>query len=226
MSLASFAASPANELLHVAQPSAVHGPPGLSSSTEEVAAAVTFPAMQKGEAIIHASPGLDEPLDMRAAWRGGLVCETDASTTDTSASEFPSPTTSESTEEPTAAAATEEEAAKVVAGYVPGRILQQAITQATAPAIPLCLEDTGGRTTTGSPDCPSVGSAGHWLGMCKPCDFFHRDRCTNEAACKYCHLCGPEEGKHRRKQKQALIKVAKCWQRNHVTVAAWGSTQA
>jgi len=115
---------------------------------------------------------------------------------------------------------------QTAAGYVPGRILQQSITQGSHEAIPLRLEDAVARTTTGSATCPSLGSAGHFLGLCKPCDFFHRDRCTNDAACKFCHLCGPEEGRRRRKQKQAMVKAAVRWQKANATMAGLGMTQA
>eukprot|EP00428_Durinskia_dybowskii_P002192 CAMPEP_0170297018 /NCGR_PEP_ID=MMETSP0116_2-20130129/48666_1 /TAXON_ID=400756 /ORGANISM="Durinskia baltica, Strain CSIRO CS-38" /LENGTH=107 /DNA_ID=CAMNT_0010548635 /DNA_START=84 /DNA_END=404 /DNA_ORIENTATION=+ len=35
---------------------------------------------------------------------------------------------------------------------------------------------------------PSVGSALHASGECKRCCFFHKGRCANGHACKFCHL--------------------------------------
>lgn len=80
----------------------------------------------------------------------------------------------------------------------------------------------------GTPDCPSVGSAAHQLGFCKPCDFFHRNCCTNAAACKFCHLCGPEESKNRKKHKLAMLKVARRQQRANAeaTITARGHATA
>lgn len=68
--------------------------------------------------------------------------------------------------------------------------------------------------------CPSIGSAGHALGICKPCDFVHRGSCRTGAACKFCHLCGPEENKQRKKEKRATIRSVKRWN-NAVTGIQW-----
>merc|ERR1712176_554044 len=40
---------------------------------------------------------------------------------------------------------------------------------------------------------PSVGSAGHRAGDCKPCAFFYTKGCSNGTNCTFCHLCGPDE---------------------------------
>lgn len=66
---------------------------------------------------------------------------------------------------------------------------------------------------------PSMGSAGHHLGLCKPCDFFHRSSngCQAGSACTYCHLCGPDEMKRRKLLKKQMIRGIKSWQ---VSVAA------
>jgi len=53
----------------------------------------------------------------------------------------------------------------------------------------------------GSAEMPSRGSAGHAAGGCKPCAFFHKDGCKNGLACPFCHLCGPDARKSRRKAK-------------------------
>jgi len=61
----------------------------------------------------------------------------------------------------------------------------------------------------GARSLPSVGSAGHHAGLCKPCDFIHRSTCRAGMNCKFCHLCGPDENKHRKKQKQGLARAMK-----------------
>jgi len=48
---------------------------------------------------------------------------------------------------------------------------------------------------------PSVGSAEHHQGTCKPCAFFHNMMCTNGANCQFCHLCAPDVKKRRRQMK-------------------------
>jgi hypothetical protein len=39
---------------------------------------------------------------------------------------------------------------------------------------------------------PSIGSAGHYRKLCKPCAF-GRDKCRNGANCEFCHICKPVE---------------------------------
>jgi len=49
---------------------------------------------------------------------------------------------------------------------------------------------------------PSLGSAEHALGKCKPCAFVHRPvGCADGQACSFCHLCEPGERKRRQKEK-------------------------
>merc|ERR1719203_2493021 len=55
---------------------------------------------------------------------------------------------------------------------------------------------------SGTPECPSVGSAGHHLGLCKPCDFIHRGFCRIGADCKFCHLCDAGASRQRKRQKR------------------------
>jgi hypothetical protein len=59
---------------------------------------------------------------------------------------------------------------------------------------------------------PSLGSAGHQIGTCQPCAFFHKQGCGNGAQCSFCHLCGPGEKKKRQKEKIAALRNAR--QRN------------
>lgn len=54
----------------------------------------------------------------------------------------------------------------------------------------------------GSPECPTVGSEGHWAGTCKPCAFFHVRGCSNGSLCVFCHLCDAGEKKRRAKDKR------------------------
>lgn len=50
---------------------------------------------------------------------------------------------------------------------------------------------------------PSVGSAGHEASppTCKPCAFFHTKGCEMGTECEFCHLCGPEVRRQRRRMK-------------------------
>jgi hypothetical protein len=49
---------------------------------------------------------------------------------------------------------------------------------------------------------PSLGSAGHSLGTCKPCAFLYTKGCANGENCEFCHLCDAEEKKRRKAQKR------------------------
>jgi len=208
-----LAAMSCNESLRAEQRPVVRPPPGLSLPQQAPPPGLSLPQEDGG---LQPPPGLSKPLDLCGAWRRG-VTDSDCSTTDASASEPTTPTSSERIEE---VAAAEESTA-----YMPGRILQQSAAHCKQVPMPLSLAEAVERTTSGTPACPSVGSAGHWLGLCKPCDFFHRDRCTNAAACKYCHLCGPEEGRRRRKQKQAMVKAAVRLQKANCAIAAVGAAR-
>lgn len=104
--------------------------------------------------------------------------------------------------------------------------MQQFIAQGQCAAIPLHLEGAVEHTATWSPKCPSAGSAGHWLGLCTPCDFFHRHRCTKEDACKFCHLCGPGESRRRKRQNRALKQAATHLQAASVSPAVGGVSWA
>lgn len=74
----------------------------------------------------------------------------------------------------------------------PGR-LSTALAPA-APAPPVVTEQT---------PLPSVGSAGHHLGQCKPCAFVGTKGCVSGAECLFCHLCERGEKKRRQKAKRA-----------------------
>merc|ERR1719217_592624 len=50
-------------------------------------------------------------------------------------------------------------------------------------------------------ELPSIGSAMHYIGMCKPCIFLHGKKgCENGSRCLHCHSCTARETKKRRKQ--------------------------
>jgi hypothetical protein len=60
----------------------------------------------------------------------------------------------------------------------------------------------------GSSELPTVGSAQHKFGECKPCAFFWKpEGCGNGVNCPFCHLCGPDEKKRRQKEKKAISKA-------------------
>jgi hypothetical protein len=56
----------------------------------------------------------------------------------------------------------------------------------------------------GSKELPTVGSAGHRTGTCKPCAFFYTKGCGNGINCPFCHLCPAGEKKRRQKEKGAF----------------------
>jgi len=55
---------------------------------------------------------------------------------------------------------------------------------------------------------PSMGSAAHGEGLCKPCAFsFSNEGWASSADCIFCHLCLPGEKKRRKKAWKARLKV-------------------
>jgi hypothetical protein len=60
----------------------------------------------------------------------------------------------------------------------------------------------------GSEGLPSSGSVAHADGGCRPCAFLHTKGCENGLSCSFCHLCGPEEKRRRRKEKLEMKRVA------------------
>lgn len=55
-------------------------------------------------------------------------------------------------------------------------------------------------------ELPTVGSAGHYTGNCKPCAFYHTRGCGNGEQCPFCHLCGPNEKRRRQKEKIQAVR--------------------
>ncbi|CAK0900724.1 unnamed protein product, partial [Prorocentrum cordatum] len=60
----------------------------------------------------------------------------------------------------------------------------------------------------GSEELPSVGSAHHGAGHCKPCAFVHSKGCADGPLCQFCHLCEPGEKKRRQREKLKCRKAA------------------
>mmetsp|Transcript_43219 Transcript_43219/g.87114 ORF Transcript_43219/g.87114 Transcript_43219/m.87114 type:complete len:389 (+) Transcript_43219:116-1282(+) len=75
---------------------------------------------------------------------------------------------------------------------------------ACAPAAPvLLLSDALEATALGYQALPSVGSADHRLGTCKPCAHtYSAQGCKNGVQCPFCHLCPPGELKRQQKAKR------------------------
>lgn len=65
----------------------------------------------------------------------------------------------------------------------------------------LRLDEVVKRPELGSQEMPTVGSANHRVGTCKPCAFAHTKGCQNGIDCQFCHLCIPNEKKRRQKQR-------------------------
>jgi hypothetical protein len=55
-------------------------------------------------------------------------------------------------------------------------------------------------------DLPSMGSAHHKAGRCKPCAFFHTKGCQNDKACLFCHLCPPGEKQRRKRLRERMCE--------------------
>merc|ERR1719464_950601 len=64
-----------------------------------------------------------------------------------------------------------------------------------------------GHSAPGSRELPSIGSAAHAAGRCKPCAFAYTKGCANGLSCPFCHLCDADEKKRRRKEKVQSIRT-------------------
>lgn len=53
---------------------------------------------------------------------------------------------------------------------------------------------------------PSLGSALHASGNCRPCNFFGKGRCSNEANCEFCHM--PHQKRKPTRQEKRERKAA------------------
>merc|ERR1712039_714639 len=74
------------------------------------------------------------------------------------------------------------------------------------PSTVLRLSEMLPQTVFGPAELPSVGSANHFYGTCKPCAHAHKGKCINGVQCKFCHLCSSGELKRRQKNKKAYLK--------------------
>jgi len=194
-------------------------PPGLTLPEKE--RTDVRPAMQK-DGVCDPPPGLYKLMNLSAAWQGrSVTCETDCSSTSVSTSVPISPGTSSFTEE-TIAVMAAEDVVDSVFGYVSGCILQESVALSQRSVQTLRLEEAVEQTPTRTPNCLSVGSAGHQLGLCQPCDFFQRGRCTKASECTFCHLCGPGESRRRKRQNRKLGKIATRSLGANVNMAACG----
>jgi len=60
----------------------------------------------------------------------------------------------------------------------------------------------------GSDALPSIGSGSHATGECRPCAFFHSNRCLTGRTCLFCHLCDASEKKRRHRLQKISMKRA------------------
>lgn len=73
----------------------------------------------------------------------------------------------------------------------------------------LRLSEAISEPTLGSPELPTVGSAMHYCGKCKPCAHAEKNNCTSGINCSFCHLCPVGELKRRQKAKKASYAQTK-----------------
>ncbi|CAE8642778.1 unnamed protein product, partial [Polarella glacialis] len=59
----------------------------------------------------------------------------------------------------------------------------------------------------GTPVLPTLGSAEHCSGRCKPCAFVYKGGCASGLECKFCHLCQLGEKKRRKKERKEQRRV-------------------
>lgn len=67
------------------------------------------------------------------------------------------------------------------------------------PSVVIQLDDLVGPPAA----LPTVGSAAHFVGVCKPCAFVFKDGCASGADCKFCHLCQPGEKQRRQRGRRS-----------------------
>lgn len=71
------------------------------------------------------------------------------------------------------------------------------------------LEGPPAAPAAGFPSLPTLGSAGHIEGSCKPCAFVHKQGCERGVSCPFCHLCDASQITLRRKEKRAALAAKK-----------------
>jgi len=118
----------------------------------------------------------------------------------------------------------DEQVAKLMTanGYVPGNAFRRIVSSSddngdssepNGSGTILNLEGRlGDAPDLGTLGCPSVGSAGHYLGLCKPCDFVNRGSCRIGIECKFCHLCCLDANKQRKKDRKKQVNLVRRFQ--------------
>ncbi|CAE7226560.1 unnamed protein product [Symbiodinium natans] len=82
---------------------------------------------------------------------------------------------------------------------------REELTELGARGLPAHLP-SGGNPMHSSTGLPSIGSASHYTGECRPCAFLHAKGCVNGTSCSFCHLCDKGEKKRRQKAKKAMFQ--------------------
>ena len=80
--------------------------------------------------------------------------------------------------------------------------------RAAAGAVPVPVVGLGERALNPA-ELPTRGSAGHYLGGCKPCAFVYKGGCDSGYDCQFCHLCLPGEKIRRKKELKQRRKAQK-----------------
>lgn len=70
------------------------------------------------------------------------------------------------------------------------------LSESQSPLVLLRLEEL----VKPPPAPPSLGSAAHLVGACKPCAFVFKGGCQSGKSCVFCHLCMPGEKQRRKKE--------------------------
>lgn len=185
---------------------AVRPPPGLSLPREDIAAGPPGLAPPPPGLDVGAPPGLAEPprRQLRKMRSVSDCGESFCSTTDGSAGDVRTPRSE--TPKAWSSAGSAHDAAE---GTYAGTPLS------FPPPVPAQADEArfnfsgSSKMVVGTLECPSEGSLCHYAGVCKPCDFVHRGLCTNDVYCKFCHLCGPEENRLRKKMRKATARAVK-----------------
>jgi len=171
-------------------PPGLEPPPSLNSTAIRLSmafAAAALPA-KAGGALVNKADAADS-----STAPSGLTSDT-CSTADTS-EEFVSPRMPSSpTNEPTAVMLD-------LCAVLPADESAAPVVFPTSPPAPPSAANC-------STSLLSVGSAGHHLGICRPCDFVGRGfKCRSGVDCSFCHLCGPEDRKVRKTQRKKMMKA-------------------
>jgi len=70
--------------------------------------------------------------------------------------------------------------------------------------------DNGQSFVLGSAEMPTIGSASHYRGNCRPCGFvFKKAGCDSGVSCIFCHLCDVKERQRRAKVRRTALRALK-----------------